>query len=67
MRSTRKNEKFSDLNWTEREFTNSDWVYLCLKTYHQLSATARQNQKLAPRYYGPFVIEEKVGKVAYHL
>lgn len=27
----------------------------------------RHNMKLAPRYYGPFQIEERVGSVAYHL
>ncbi|XP_035541450.1 uncharacterized protein LOC109002026 [Juglans regia] len=60
-------KKFADLNRTEREFTNGNWVYLRLKPYHQLSVAARRNQKLATCYYGPFMIEEKVGKVAYCL
>lgn len=60
-------KKFTDLNRTEREFTDGDWVYLRLKPYRQLLVDARQNQKLAPRYYGSFEIEVKVGKVAYCL
>ena len=46
-------------------FSIGDWVYLKLRPHKQKSAAQRINQKLAPRYFGPFQIEEKLGPVAY--
>ncbi len=44
----------------------SDWVYLKLQPYRQLSLAAR-SPKLAAQYYGPFEIIAKIGEVAYKL
>ena len=49
------------------QFDIGDWVYLKLRPHRQQSVAQRINQKLAPRYYGPFQIEEKCGPVAYKL
>ena len=42
-------------------------VYLKLRPYHQSSLAKRTNEKLAPRFYGPLQIIQRVKKVAYKL
>ncbi|CAN0885651.1 hypothetical protein LINGRAHAP2_LOCUS15178 [Linum grandiflorum] len=42
-------------------------VYLKLHPYKQKSVAQRKNQKLAPRFYGPFLVLKKVGAVACEL
>lgn len=57
----------ADSHRTEREFQVGDWVYLKLQPYRQSSVTARSNYKLSAKFYGPYLITAKVGKVAYTL
>lgn len=38
-----------------------------IRPYRRKSLAARPNEKLAPRFYGPFAVEKKVGPVAYKL
>jgi len=57
----------ADKNRIERSFTVGDWVYLKLQPYVQLSVARRSNQKLSYRYFGPYLILQKVGEVAYKL
>lgn len=45
----------------------NDEVYLKLQPYRQLSVALRRNHKLSAKYYGPYVVNKKVGKVAYQL
>lgn len=52
---------------SERGFEVGQWVYLKLPAYQQHSVHHRSNQKLSARYYGPFEIIKKVGKIAYKL
>ncbi|GKD91819.1 hypothetical protein Tco_1371656, partial [Tanacetum coccineum] len=49
------------------QFEIREKVYLKLRPYRQRSVANRNNVKLAPRYFGPFDIVEKVGKLAYKL
>ena len=44
-----------------------DWVFLKLQPYCMKSLARKLNEKLNPRYYGPFQISEKLGSVAYRL
>ena len=50
-----------------REFEVSDLVFLKLQPYIQNSVVVRSNQKLAFKYYGPYLVLARVGRVAYRL
>ncbi|KAA8522007.1 hypothetical protein F0562_012679 [Nyssa sinensis] len=60
-------KKIYDQHRTEREFEVGDWVYLKLQPYRQTSVAIRKAAKLAPKYYGPFMILKKIGAVSYKL
>jgi hypothetical protein len=44
-----------------------DQVYLKLQPYVQSSVTTRANQKLAFRFFGPYIVLQRVSPVAYKL
>lgn len=44
-----------------------DWVYLKIQPYRQLTLSNHHFYKLSSKYYGPYVILERVGSVAYKL
>nr|KYP36197.1 hypothetical protein KK1_042708 [Cajanus cajan] len=48
-------------------FEVADWVSLKAQPYRLESLVKRRNEKLAPRFYGPFQVVAKVGTVAYKL
>ncbi|KAL6203482.1 hypothetical protein ACLB2K_027182 [Fragaria x ananassa] len=60
-------KQMADKNCTEREFAKGDWVFLKLQPYQQKSLLKRLSTKLAPRFFGPFKILQKIGSVAYRL
>ena len=51
----------------EVSFLVDNLVFLKLRPYRQKTMAHRSNQKLSPRFYGPFRISDKVGHVAYRL
>lgn len=59
--------KYVVLKMIEREFVLGDWVYLWFQPYKQVLVAHQRDLKLAPRYYGPFPVLQRVGAVAYHL
>lgn len=51
----------------EVEYQVGDMVHLKIQPYKLKSLAKRVNQKLSPRYYGPFEIGKKISPVAYQL
>lgn len=60
-------KKQADKRRTDREFEVGDSVFLKLQPFIQSSVEQRPYQKLAFRYYGPYKVEARIGKVAYKL
>lgn len=48
-------------------FDEGEMVYLKAQPYKYKSLAKRSNEKLSPRYYGPFQIQTRIGNAAYKL
>ena len=57
----------ADQHHSERTFQVSDMVFLRLHPYKQSSLKLKGHQKLAPKFYGPYKVLQKIGYVAYKL
>jgi hypothetical protein len=57
----------ADKRRSERAFAVGDSVFLKLQPYVQTSLAPRAHQKLSFEYFGPYVVLERVGSVAYKL
>lgn len=57
----------ADKKRSEREFKVGDSVYLRLQPYVQTSVAERSSQKLSFKYFGLYLVLQRVGKVAYRL
>nr|GEU76015.1 putative nucleotidyltransferase, ribonuclease H [Tanacetum cinerariifolium] len=57
----------ADKHRTDKEFEAGSWVYLKLQPYMQNTLRVHKHSKLTPKYFGPFLVVERVGKVAYRL
>jgi hypothetical protein len=54
----------ADKHRLERQFEVGDWVFLRLQAFKQESMQ-RKYGKLGPKFYGPYKVIQRVGKVAY--
>ncbi|GKE22498.1 retrotransposable element Tf2 [Tanacetum coccineum] len=66
-RSQNRMKSLADKHRSDREFEEGVWVYLKLQPYRQATLRQGKQHKLSPKYFGPFLIMKKVGKVAYKL
>lgn len=60
-------KKYAGMHRQERSFVIGDLVYLKLQPYRQQTMVLCKKLKLSKRYYGPYKIIQRVGKVAYKL
>jgi hypothetical protein len=52
----------------EREFEVGDWVFLRLKPYKHMSLKQKKKEnKLSPKYYGPYKALQRIGSMTYKL
>ena len=59
-------KKQADQGRHDKEYAIGDWVWLKLQDYRRKSITG-QHHKFDPKFYGPYQIIDKIGKVAYKL
>lgn len=66
-KAQQKMKEQADQHRREVEFKEGDMVYLKMRSYRRATLAKRVNEKLAARFYGPYKVESRVGKVAYKL
>lgn len=66
-RAQSRMKAMADRHKTDREFQVGALVYLKLQPYRQSTLRKAKHHKLSPKYFGPFKVIQKVGKVAYKL
>jgi hypothetical protein len=60
-------KKYADANRSERTFQTGEFFYLKMQSYREPSLGLCNALKLTSKWYGPFLILQQVGKVAYRL
>ena len=62
-----KQKLYADRGQVERQFEVGDLIYLRLQPYRQSSLKQKGDEKLKPRFYGPYRVIRRIGQVAYEL
>ena len=66
-RAQAKMKKQAGVHRREVTFSVGDFVYLKLRPYRMRSLAQRFNEKLSPRFFGPFKVLHQIGSMAYEL
>ncbi|KAM6551284.1 hypothetical protein CsatB_001092 [Cannabis sativa] len=67
LRAQRQMKSQADRKRRDVHFAVGDLVYVKLRPYHQRSLAKRPNEKLSPRFFGPFPVLARIGPAAYRL
>ena len=61
-------KKQEDKHRSKRTFDVGDWIFLQLQPYKQMSLKqVKKDNKLSPKYYGPYKVFQNIGTMAYKL
>lgn len=66
-RAQHRIKQLADKHRSDRQFVIGDLIYLKLQPYRQQSLKSSLAHKLAPKFYGPFTVIDKIGAVSYKL
>ena len=56
-----------DQHCNKRSFDVGDWIFLQLQPYKQMSLKHKKDNKLSPKYSGPYKVMQNIGTMVYKL